>query len=240
MKHLLNFKIFEKANTFVNYKSFDMENWYGKLNKHFFNGKLPLVPLRWNQSKTALGSVNWEENSKNISYLALSRNYKLTQEELLSVLAHEMIHVWQIQNNKTDSHGKSFVKKMDEMNKNSKWDIRILTTQPMDHLKSNNPDLNTDYGFILIKNKKKDFDIAVYNPKNTKYENILTIIQQNIKKGNSVDVEVRLTTNGVVKKYEKESSNSTLATYKIDEVTFNTLMSDSKKIFGSKLSPHSK
>jgi len=239
MKYIKGYKIFENNTSFVNYKTFKLESWYDKLNKHFFNGKLPNVPLRWNQAEGELGVVKWEENSKNVDHLGISRSYKLTQAELLSVLAHEMIHIWQIENKKTDGHGKEFVKKMDEMNKKTKWGIRILPKQPMDHLKSNNPDLSKDYGFIMIKNKKDDFDIAVYDPKKTDYKKILIIIQQNIKKGNSVDVEVRLTKNGVIKKYENESTNGTLSSYSIDEVTFNTLMNDSKQIHGSNLTSHS-
>jgi hypothetical protein len=235
MKYLKSFKVFERNNKFINSKTFDLQKWYDKLNKHFWGGKLPKVDLRWNNAKSELGVLKWDQNSGKIDHLGLSDEFKLTQEELLSVLAHEMIHVWQVFNNKTDGHGANFIKEMERINKKSKWGIKVLPKQPMEHLKMTNPDLKTDYGFILIKNKKDDFDICVYDPKKTDHKNLLTIIQQNLKKNSKVDVEVRLTQNGVVKKYEGESTNSTLKTYKIDELTFNTLMNDSRKIYGGTL-----
>jgi hypothetical protein len=232
MKYLESYKIFERNNKFVNSKTFDLQKWYDKINKHFWNGKLPKVELRWNNAKTELGVLKWDDESKKIDHLGLSDEFKLTQEELLSVLAHEMIHVWQVANNKTDGHGKNFINEMERINKKSKWGIKVLPKQPMEHLKMSNPDLKSDFGFILIKNKKDDFDIAIYDPKKTDHKNLLSIIKQNLKKNSKVDVEVRLTQNGLVKKYKKESTNSSLNSYKIDELTFNTLMNDSKKIYG--------
>lgn len=232
MKHLYNYKIFEKKNTFININTFDLGEWYSKLNKKFFGGKLQEVPLRWNQSKEELGVVKWDEKSGEVHHLGISDRFKLTEEEVLSVLAHEMIHIWQIQNKKTDGHGSNFKKEMDRINNESEWGINVMETQPMGHLKMNNPDLDKDFGFIIIKNNDKDFDIAIYDPSKTDYGNLLSIIQQNVKRGKSVDVEVRLTQNGVIKQYKKESNNKNLSTFKLDELTFNTLMISSKKIFG--------
>lgn len=232
MKYLKSYRIFEKKNKFVNINTFDLEEWYEKLNKYFWGGKLPMVPLRWNKAKTELGVVKWDEKSGEIDHLGISDQFKLTQEELLSVLAHEMIHIWQIKNNKSDGHGNNFIKEMERVNDKTKWGIKVLTTQPMGHLKQTNPDLDKDFGFIMIKKGKDNFEIATYNPETTDYGNLLTIIQQNLKGSQKVEVEVRLTQNGVVKQYEKESNNKTLSTFKMDEVTFNTLMNDSKKVYG--------
>ena len=235
MKHIQSFKIYEKKNTFVNTNTFDLEKWYEKLNKQFFGGKLKKVPLKWNQAKKELGVVKWDEKSGKIEHLALSDKFKLTEAELLSVLAHEMIHVWQVQNKKTDGHGTNFKKEMARINDKTKWGIKVMSKQPMGHLKMTNPDLDKDYGFVVIKNTKDDFDIAIFNPDKTDYKNILTIIKQNIKGSKKVDVEVRSTQNGTVKQYKKESTNTTISTFKLDEVTFDTLMSDSKKIYGGKI-----
>ena len=216
----------------MNTNTFDLEKWYGKLNKQFFGGKLKKVPLIWNQAKKELGLVKWDEKSGNIEHLALSDKFELTEAEILSVLAHEMIHVWQVQNKKTDGHGTNFKKEMARINDKSKWGIKIMTKQPLGHLKTTNPDLDKDFGFIVIKNTKKDFDIAIFNPDKTDYNKILTIVQQNLKNGKSVKVEVRSTQNGTVKQYGKESTNTTISTFKLDEDTFDALMSDSKKIYG--------
>jgi len=231
MRYLKSYKIFEN-NQFVNFKNFDLEQWYDKLNRHFFNGRLPKVDLRWNDLTTELGVVKWDVKTKLVDHLGISMNYKLTKEEVLSVLAHEMIHIWQIQNNKTDGHGNNFTMKMGEMNKKSKWGIEILTKQPMDHLKMNNPDLNKDFGFILTKKKNNEYEIATFDPSKTDHNNVLKVVQQNLQQVNKVDYEVRLTRNGVIKKYKKVSTDDTLYTYEADEVTFNTLMKSSKKIKG--------
>jgi hypothetical protein len=235
MKHIKSYGIFEKKNSFVNTKSFDLGKWYTKLNKQFFGGKLKKVPLQWNQAKKELGVVKWDEKSGKVEHLAISDRFELTEAETLSVLAHEMIHVWQIQNKKTDGHGTNFKKEMARINDKTKWGIKVMTKQPLGHLKTTNPDLDKDYGFIVIKNNKTDFDIAIFNPDKTDYKNILTIIKQNVKGSKKVDVEVRSTQNGTVKQYKKESTNKTINTYKLDDVTFDTLMSDSKKIYGGKI-----
>lgn len=232
MKYLYNYKLFEGKNKFVNFKTFDLKKWFDKLNKEFFNNRLREVPLRWNQAKTSLGVVKWDEKTGVIEHLGISDRYKLTQEELLSVLAHEMIHVWQIQNNKMDGHGNYFTKELERINDKSKWGINVYLTQPIEHLKMTNPDLNRDFGFIAIKNKKGEFTISIYDPNKTDYKSILTILQQNLDKGESVDVEVRLTQNGMVKQYDKESTNDRLFTHNLDELTFNSLMISSKKIYG--------
>ena len=62
--------------------------------------------------------------------------------------------------------------------------------------------------------------------------NLIKILKN--KKGN-ISLEVRHTTNGVINKFKKNSTNTELVSYKIDEVAFNTLMNDSKKIKGVKL-----
>lgn len=233
MNYLETFKIFEKKSRFVNFKTFNLKKSYDKLNKAFFGGKLSGVPLQWNQSKKEIGVVRWDEKSGKIDHLGISKMFKLTEEEVLSVLAHEMIHIWQIQTDKTDGHGSNFKKEMRRINKLGKFGVKVLTKQPMDHLKTTNPDLESDFGFIIIKKSKDNFEIATYDPKKTKAKNLLTIIGQNLKK--NVDVEVRLTQNGLVKKYKKQSTNTTINTYKLDELSFNTLMNDSKKVMGTTL-----
>tara|TARA_R110000772_G_scaffold20466_5_gene56921 strand:- start:79235 stop:81988 length:2754 start_codon:yes stop_codon:yes gene_type:complete len=235
MKHIQDYRLFEKKNNFVNTKSFDLEKWYTKLNNHFFGGKLKKVPLKWNQAKKELGVVKWDKKSKKVDHLGLSDKFKLTEAELLSVLAHEMIHIWQIQNDKTDGHGTHFKKEMARLNDKTKWGIKVMTQQPLGHLKMTNPDLDKDYGFIVIKNSKTDFNVAVFNPDKTDYKKVLTIISQNIKGSKKVDVEVRSTQNGTIKQYKTESTNKTLFTFKLDEDTFDTLMNDSKKLYGGSL-----
>lgn len=221
-------RINEKKSTFINFKTFDLEKWYDKLNKELFSNKLKKVPLRWNQAEKELGVVRWDEKTKTVHHLGISQRFKLTQEELLSVLAHEMIHIWQVQNNKTDGHGKNFEREMERINKKSKWGIQVLTQQPMNHLKMNNPDLSKPFGFIILKDAANKYKICIFDQNKVDVNNLLTMVQQN-KKG-TIEYEVRLTENGIVKQYDKESTNKTLVSYELDELTFNTLMNDSKKI----------
>ena len=219
--------LLERQNKFINQNTFELDKWYDKLNKHFWGGKLPRVDLRWNDMKTNLGVLKYD-NKGNIHHLGISENYKLTQEEVLSVLAHEMIHVWQVVNKKTDGHGDSFKKEMERINKKTKWGIQILVKQPMEHLKMTNPDLNRDYGIVIIKKGKEDYEIATFDPNKVDYKNLVEILKQR----KNISVEIRKTQNGIIKKYDKESTNSEITTYKLDGLTFNTLMGDSKKISG--------
>lgn len=235
--HIDSYKIFEKKNTFVNLKTFDLEKWYTKLNKELFGGKLEDVPLRWNQAESALGVVKWDEKTNVVDHLGISDRYKLTEEELLSILAHEMIHVWQIQNRKTDGHGNNFIKEMERINKKNKWGINVKEKQPLEHLKMTNPDLKKDFGFIIIKNGKSDYDITTFDPDKTDYGKLLAIIQHNIKNQKSIEFEVRMTQNGLIKQYKEVSDNEKIITYKLDELTFNSLMISSKKIYGGNIEP---
>jgi len=230
MKYLKKYIIFERKNSFVDFKNFNLQSWYDKINTQYFGGKLKKVELRWTQSKTELGVVKYDKKSSKIEYLGVSRQFKLTKEETLSVLAHEMIHVWEVQYKKSAGHAKQFTDKAAEVNKKSKWGIQILVKQPMSHLKFLNPDLDKALGFIMIKRGDKNFEIAKFNPEQTDYKNIIEIIKQNNK--GKVSIEVRSTENGVVNKFKKMSTNKELTTYKIDDVAFNTLMNDSKKITG--------
>ena len=228
-------KFINERNTFISHHSFNLEMWYKKLNQSLFGGKLPMVPLKWTQAKGDLGVVKWDTETKNIHHLGISQQYKLTKEEVLSVLAHEMIHVWQIVNKKTDGHGKSFKEMMDKINDMGKYGIKVLTKQPMEHLKTVNPDVDKSIDFVIIQYDKDNFKIAKYDRDKVKPKNLALIIQQNLKKGKKAYVEFRETKNGIINQYKKSSTDTNLISYDLDELTFNTLVDDSKKLHSKNL-----
>lgn len=105
----------------VETRDIDFQREYDKLNQQLFDNKLPKVPLKWSNTKRALGHVRSLHNrytgEQRIEFLALSGFFKTPYKLFKNVLAHEMIHVEQISVFKErGNHGWSFMKEADRIN----------------------------------------------------------------------------------------------------------------------------
>lgn len=108
----------------VDFTKINLQQEYDKYNSMLFNGELQKVPLRWDNSKRVLGHVRAMRNrltrEARIQHLSMSKFYALTYKAFKSVLAHEMIHVKQLQNNETDlifdKHGRTFMREAERIN----------------------------------------------------------------------------------------------------------------------------
>lgn len=107
----------------INFDRTNLQKEYDKINKKAFDGKLPKIALRWSNSKRLGGWVHAKHNRSTgeirIKELVISRFFKLTREEFIGILAHEMIHVEKfakgIVHEVGGDHGVLFKKRCDQV-----------------------------------------------------------------------------------------------------------------------------
>jgi hypothetical protein len=113
-------------------KEWDLQKYYNEFNKEYFQGKLGNYPMRYNKSKYRLGTVvsfgyRNDPSSWEIKEVTISGVYSFTEDYFKGVLLHEMIHVWQIENNIYENpnnvHDKVFLDKVKEFNKITPFNI---------------------------------------------------------------------------------------------------------------------
>ena len=85
----------------INVSQMHLQHEFDKLNKLLFNNEIKPVPLKYMHRKTALGVVNATISRTThvitINYLAMSTFYDVPYQNFLDTLAHEMIHVKEMQ-----------------------------------------------------------------------------------------------------------------------------------------------
>ena len=129
-------------------KRVDLLKEYGKLNKKLFGDKLGVYPMKWNRRKGAGALVKWSweggrvqrrygrergdrkrrvEGAKVfINSVEVSTYYQSTIIGFYSRLAHEMIHVFLLEQGIDDGHGRLFKQEMRRINAmNLGFDIKI-------------------------------------------------------------------------------------------------------------------
>jgi len=91
---------------------------YDMLNDKLFDGKLQNVRLRWMRTKYKLGVMAYNDK-REIEYVGVSTMYKLTRQQYLNVLAHEMIHAYMEQQGilERDPHGRKFMSILNDLNR---------------------------------------------------------------------------------------------------------------------------
>ncbi len=111
---------------------------WGDLNDHFFDGRLPSIQIVWSRRLTASSGMfvsrvgpraktDQEPDTRPERRLirlswpllhSLSERTPFAEQEIVSTLAHEMIHQWQFDVLKRrPDHGLDFLRKMTEMNR---------------------------------------------------------------------------------------------------------------------------
>ncbi len=111
----------------------EIQAYYGWANRCFFDGALPVLPVRW--SKRLTRSAGLYRRRGNCAEIVLSQPIlaALSEADLLSTLVHEMIHAWTdwVLNVK-EAHGLHFRAKMAEINRaQAEFCISIRHTYPL-------------------------------------------------------------------------------------------------------------
>lgn len=110
----------------VTFENIDLEHEFNKMNKLLFNGELQMFPLDWSTSRARHGHVSfrrWYDGTvEKIHGLFLSKFFKKPYANFKDVLAHEMIHVKNLQDDMkskrrvTKGHGYDFIREMNRIN----------------------------------------------------------------------------------------------------------------------------
>ena len=94
-----------------------LQAWYNEFNESMFNGLLLPVDIVITRKKTQLGCVARFKNTNKVLFLAVSSFLDRDDQGYKDTLAHEMIHVFQVQNNLPLKHDKFFHSECDRINK---------------------------------------------------------------------------------------------------------------------------
>lgn len=113
-----------------------MEEWFGRFNREYFGGKLPVPELGLTRAKTRLGQMaykratRWGRTKLYDFKISMSTYYDMTDKQAKSVLLHEMIHyiIGYTGLRDTSPHGIVFRGMMDKLNRTYGWDIRVMTS----------------------------------------------------------------------------------------------------------------
>lgn len=166
--HQANIDLFENYSTeIVDPKTLNLQDEYQKLNKLLFNGELQPVEMKWEVVKHCGGRVvgtrmkrmvgrQWKPyGPTTIQYLGMSTYMQLTYQKFVNILAHEMIHVYMIQNNINDLgyHGPLFKNHMDKINKRGLGiTISIFDTYTIEEIQlSDNEPLKKPLAAIIVR-----------------------------------------------------------------------------------------
>lgn len=114
MKHLILFEDYQDKTEYINFKTRDMKKDFDYLNNLLFKGEVREVGLEWMKSKTKAGLAVFGETVK----IQITTFFKMSESQYLSILAHEMIHIFIHQNNIRDNgdHGSKFKAMMKKLN----------------------------------------------------------------------------------------------------------------------------
>jgi hypothetical protein len=104
----------------VDFNEINLQNEYDKLNSLLFKGNLQPVTMLWNKRKGAHGVVKGTRNRKTgkitLTSLSMSQFLKVPYKFFKDVLAHEMVHVFWMQQDVNAKHGPLFVQEMNRIN----------------------------------------------------------------------------------------------------------------------------
>jgi hypothetical protein len=96
----------------------ELERLRRELNREFFRGELPEIPIRLSRRmRTRLGELTLEERTRRPVEIAVSRRHveRDLWEEVRETVLHEMVHQWQAEAGLRVDHGPTFRRKAREV-----------------------------------------------------------------------------------------------------------------------------
>lgn len=103
---------------YVDIRKIKLEEVFNYVNNLMFDNKVEMPDkLEWFKNKSKLGLCTTVGNK--VKSIKISTFYKLTEKQLLEIMAHEMIHAYITQQNIKDNghHGRYFTKILNELNR---------------------------------------------------------------------------------------------------------------------------
>lgn len=162
----------ESEGVFIDPKDYDLARDFDILNTMMFEGKLPKCILKFYKSKHKIGLYEFNKKGVGMNTIKISTTYKLTQQTLRNVLAHEMIHHFIASNNIVDNaaHGRKFESIRKELNRKHKgFEIMPKEDAALFSVSTDGStglkyialvwEFDGDYGITVVNGKVKDKDI---------------------------------------------------------------------------------
>lgn len=104
----------------VDFNEIDLKDEFDKLNALLFDNKVQPVLLKWDNRKGSFGHVRATRNRHtkeiNVEYLSMSQFRNVPYKKFKDTFAHEMIHVYLLQQGINDGHGWRFQSEMRRIN----------------------------------------------------------------------------------------------------------------------------
>ena len=228
-----------EKNEIIDYNKIDLQNEYDKLNNLLFDNKLPKIPLKWAKTKRKLGYVKVKYHNFSIKGLTLyiSTFYKITYQQFLDTLAHEMIHIYQIyvsddpyrmlHNMFYDPHGQDFVEQANRINN---MGLGFHITKTNEETLSVSNAIKKDL-IAIIFDLDGQYYLSVTTPKtfNEDLDVIIRIMNHAIDRGkyNRIEINAIETQNPELLKYPiKRSYKRAVAYTKINNDFLEELLND--------------
>jgi hypothetical protein len=97
---------------------------YEYWNRRFFRGRLPDIPVKWdNKSYSKGGSAWFNHETKQPVKITLNPKYRDSRCVWQATLLHEMVHVEQWKLPEKQAHGRKFKKRMRELAASGAFDL---------------------------------------------------------------------------------------------------------------------
>jgi hypothetical protein len=221
---------------------YDIKKRYDYFNSKLFEGKLPTdFKLRFSRSKKVGGSVITEYWVKGrgaykrvtdwrIKELILSTFHLRTDEQLDSILVHEMIHVWLTVNGKHEGynvklHGPEFVAKMGELQSKVPFKISLYDTPDMRGDVNHKAKMKA-LGVVMTLADGKPDSIIVFTEKTLRdnLEKLKDILIKNL--GTGIDIMLGTSQHPSLEQFTIKRSISKMSLYKLSDDMYDNIKSD--------------
>lgn len=179
----------------IDFNEIDIYHEYDKLNKLLFNGKLLKVSILLNNKKNTHGSVKATRNRLTdvitVHSLSMSKFLNVPYKFFKTILAHEMIHVYLLQQNINAGHDWRFIKEMDRINNMGLgFNITVTTDSSMlDNFEvSNKKNITFIYCIITVNGNKNYIAVMKENTYFDQGSQISKIFNQTVRSGKYKEV----------------------------------------------------
>ncbi len=134
----------------------NLRDLFDEINRKYFNNILDSnITIKWSNSRAIDGHAKYKYSTREI-IIYISKFFNYTPNELIDLMAHEMIHVLMYQQGKfKEDHGREFHKWMDILNSKG-----LNITVVRDYKLNMNPDI--DHSRKIIWSILVQFDLAGY------------------------------------------------------------------------------
>jgi hypothetical protein len=225
----------------VDFNEIDLQQEYNKLNQLLFKGNLQPVTMLWNKRKGAHGVVKGTRSRATgkitLKSLSMSQFLRVPYRFFKDVLAHEMIHVFWMQQDVNAKHGPLFVQQMNRINS---MGLGFNVSVRSDSSETSKFEMSSDVVkegmelvFLLMKTDRDDnmFSVMKYDAYKSQGYRIIDIYNYLVNKKPKyrfADGEFFLSTNPRLQASKIQRSFGSISYSRIDNAVANELKQNAK------------